>query len=113
MGDQRAAEQSGADLPFDRMQARLLPLADVTMVAMLSRPESGTLRNTRVTVVTNVLAAAVAVGAFALGLVVLLRTMQGMSPLWLVAELPLIAAATACADLAVYGIRQRALLSRR
>ena len=104
---------AGDRLPFDEVQARLLPLADLVMRLLVSRPESGTLRTTRVTTVTNLLAAAVAVCAIALGFVVALRVVQGAPWMWLLAEGALVPLAVGCADLAVYGIRQRALQASR
>jgi len=97
------------DLPFDRVQARLLPVADLVMVLMLSRPASGTLRDTRVTIVTIYLAAATGVISMGLaGLAVLLGLGAGAHP-WLLAAPLLLLLGAGCADLAVYGIRQRLL----
>ncbi|HXA43176.1 MAG TPA: hypothetical protein VNV65_09740 [Candidatus Solibacter sp.] len=52
-------------------QRLLLPLADAFMVAMLSRPPSGTLATTRVTTVSIALAAASFLVFVAVGLVLL------------------------------------------
>src|SRR3979411_2436708 len=93
-------------VPFDRLQARLLPVADAVMVLMLSRPASGTLRDTRVTIVT--ISLAVATAAVALGLLAL-AVVLGFGGLWIVAMLLLLALFLGCADLALYGIRQRLL----
>jgi hypothetical protein len=79
------------------------------MVLMLSRPESGTLRTTWVTAATIALAAAVALGAVALGVVVLLRTLGGGPALWLIGAALLGAVAAGCVTLAVYGLRQQLL----
>jgi hypothetical protein len=87
----------------------LLPVADLVMIAMLSRPPAGSLRHTWVTAATVLLSLAVAAGATALAVLVLLRTLHGASALVLVAEAPLAAAALGAADLAAYGIRQRLL----
>jgi len=100
-------------IPFDRLQSRLLPLADVVMVLMLSRPPSGTLRTTRVTVVTIVLAGLVGAASLALIPVLALRVAGGHTPLWLVLVPALVAAAVGCADLATFGMRQRYLLRAR
>ena len=99
------------DIPFDTMQARLLPVADVVMVLMLSRPASGTLRDTRVTVVT--IALALAVAAVGAGLAVLgLVLAVGGQPLWGLAALVLLLLALGCADLAAFGLRQRLMIRR-
>jgi hypothetical protein len=111
----QALDHSGDDvsIAFDRVQARLLPLADVVMVLMLSRPPSGTLRTTRVTVVTIVLAGLVGAASLALIPVLALRVAGGHTPLWLVLVPALVAAAVGCADLATFGVRQRYLLRAR
>ncbi|GAC1333317.1 MAG: hypothetical protein NVSMB17_13590 [Candidatus Dormibacteria bacterium] len=96
-------------LPFDRTQARLLPVADLVMVLMLSRPASGTLRDTRVTIVTIYLAAATAVLALVLAALALLLGIGGRTLPWLVAAAVLLLLGAGCADLALYGIRQRRL----
>jgi hypothetical protein len=103
----------GASIAFDRLQGRLLPLADLVMVLMLSRPPSGTLRTTRVTVVTIVLAGVVGAASLALIPVLALRVAGGHTPLWLVLVPALVAAAVGCADLATFGMRQRYLLRAR
>ncbi len=110
-----APDHSGdaASIAFDRLQARLLPLADVVMVLLLSRPPSGTLRTTRVTVVTIVLAGLVGAASLALIPVLALRVAGGHTALWLVLVPALIAAAVGCADLATFGMRQRYLLRAR
>ena len=102
-----------ASIAFDRLQARLLPLADLVMVVMLSRPASGTLRTTRVTVVTIALAGLVGAASVALIPVLALRVAGGHSALWLVLVPALLAAAIGCADLAMFGLRQRYLLRDR
>ena len=97
-------------VPFDRLQARLLPVADFVMVLMISRPRpSGTLRDTRVTIVTIYLAVAVAAVALLLAVLGLVLGITGGSIPWLVGALLLLALFAGCADLAVYGIRQRLL----
>jgi len=100
-------------VPFDRLQARLLPAADLLMVLMISRPASGTLRDTRVTVVTIYLAAAVAGVALGLALLGVLLGVGGHAVPWIVASIVLMALFLGCADLAVYGIRQRLLARAR
>ena len=97
-------------IPFDRVQSRLLPLADVVMVLMLSRPPSGTLRSTRVTVVTIVLAGLVGGVSLVLIPMIALHVLGGHSALWLALVPALLAAGTGCACLAMFGLRQRYLL---
>ena len=80
------------------------------MAVMVSTPPSGTLRTTRVTSATIVLAAALSVGAVVVGVLVGLGVASGRSPLFLLAEVPIAALAVGCGDLAAYGVRQRALL---
>jgi hypothetical protein len=102
-----------ATIAFDRLQARLLPMADLAMVAMLSRPPSGTLRTTRVTVVTIVLAGLVGAVSLVLIPVIALHVAGGHSALWLALVPALLVAGTGCACLAVFGVRQRYLLRAR
>lgn len=97
-------------IPLDRLQTRLLPLADLVMVAMLSRPSSGTLRTTRVTAVTIVLAGLVGAVSLVLIPVIALHVAGGHSPLWLALTPALLAVGTGCACLAMFGVRQRYLL---
>jgi hypothetical protein len=99
-------------VPFDNLQARLLPVADAVMVLMWSRPPSGTLRDTRVTIVTIWLAVVVTVVALALAILALLLVAGGGSVLWLPAGIVLLVLAFGCADLGAYGMRQRLLLRR-
>lgn len=99
-------------VPFDALQERLLPVADAVMVLMWSRPASGTLRDTRVTIVTIYLAWGVTALAVILGILAVLLTLGGGSPLWIVAAVVLLALALGCLDLAVYGVRQRLLVRR-
>jgi hypothetical protein len=92
--------------PLDPLQRLLLPVADGFMVAMLSRPPSGTLRTTRVTSAT--IALAVLTLAVAGTVSVLLVNAAGrLGPLVLVPALPLAALALGSAALALYGLRQR------
>lgn len=98
-----------AEGSLDRLQARLLPLADLTMHVLLSRPASGSLRATRVTGVTIALALGVLLATVLLGALLLARTVGGGSGAWLALELPLLALALGCLDLAAYGLRQRLL----
>jgi hypothetical protein len=100
------------EVPFDAAQARLLPVADVIMVLMLSRPPSGTLRDTRVTIVTIYLAVFVAAVALILAALGIALVLTGSSGLWIAAAFLLLLLGLGCADLGVYGIRQRLLMRR-
>jgi hypothetical protein len=102
-------DHTDPNIPFDSLQARLLPVADVVMVLMWSRPASGTLRDTRVTIVTIYLAVATAVVGLLLAVLGLVLGVGGQ-PLWLIAAIVLLLLAAGCSDLAVFGIRQRLLL---
>jgi hypothetical protein len=95
--------------PLDRWQLRLLPVADLFMGLMWSRPNGLSLRTTWVTPATIWLGiAAIAlvgfpgVGAIAYGL----GTRQG---LFIAGGLFAIALAAGAGTVAVYGIRQRGL----
>jgi len=103
-------DRAGREIPFDRTQQRLLPIADIVMVAMVSRPPSGTLRTTKVTTATNVLAVAAVLGVVALAIVLAVRTAQGHGAVWLALEVPLAIAAVGFGDLAAYGLRQGMLM---
>src|ERR1700731_1829223 len=103
----------GASIAFDRIQARLLPLADLVMVAMLSRPPSGTLRTTRVTAVTIVLAGLVGAVSLVLIPLIALHVAGGHSALGLALVPALLTAGIGCACLALFGVRQRYLLRAR
>jgi hypothetical protein len=91
--------------PLDALQRLLLPVADRFMVLMWSRPPSGTLRDTRVTLVSLVLAA----------LTVLLGGPGGVALIaagfhaWWLIPVGLIAELVALGSLALllYGVRQR------
>ena len=100
------------EVPFDAAQARLLPVADMVMVLMLSRPPSGTLRDTRVTIVTIYLAVFVAAVALILAALGIALVLAGSSGLWIAAAFLLLLLGLGCADLGVYGIRQRLLMRR-
>jgi uncharacterized membrane protein len=98
--------------PLDGLQRALLPVADGFMVAMLSRPPSGTLRTTRVTLPTIGLAFATLVVAAATA--ALLASAAGrLGPLLLVPVAALAALAAGALALGLYGLRQRRALSRR
>ena len=91
--------------PLSRAQRVLLPVADAFMVAMLSRPPSGSLRTTRVTLASIVLAAAGLIVCGAVG-VVLARAAGSQLLPW-VAALLLEVFALSSGALALYGLLQR------
>lgn len=105
--------QTPDPIPVDALQARLLPVADLVMVLMLSRPQSGTLRDTRVTIATIWLAVAVALVGLVLAVLGLALGTVGRQPLWLVPAVLLALLGAGCADLGIFGIRQRILMGRR
>jgi uncharacterized membrane protein len=91
--------------PLNLAQRILLPVADAFMVAMLSRPPSGSLRTTRVTAVSIGLGTAAFIVFGVFGGVLLVRA--GEQPLrWLAAVL-LLAFALGSGALALYGLLQR------
>jgi hypothetical protein len=98
--------------PLDAWQLRLLPLADLFMGLMWSRPGGLSLRTTWVTPATLGLAVAVVVivgipgiGAIAYGIV-------ARQLLVLVGGLVAVALGAGAAAVAIYGIRQRLLSAR-
>jgi hypothetical protein len=98
--------------PLDGLQRLLLPVADGFMVVMLSRPPSGTLRTTRVTLPTIGLSFATLVVAAAMA--ALLASAAGRLGLVLPLALAALGALAAGAlALGLYGLRQRHALSRR
>jgi hypothetical protein len=90
--------------PLDPAQRLILPVADAFMILMLSRPPSGSLRTTRVTVASIALGAA-AFAAF--GVVGLLVAIHGRLPLLVLAGTLLELFALGCLSLALYGLLQR------
>jgi hypothetical protein len=90
--------------PLDPVQRLVLLVADAFMILMLSRPPSGSLRTTRVTVVSIVLGAAAFV---AFGLAGLLVALVGHGILLVVAGTLLELFALGCLSLAIYGLLQR------
>ena len=91
--------------PLDALQRLLLPVADAFMVLMLSRPPSGSLRNTRVTAWTIGLGI-VTFGVSGTSSVLVLRATGRLGPLLLALALPLAALTVGSASLALYGLRQ-------
>jgi hypothetical protein len=89
---------------LDPVQRLILPVADAFMILMLSRPPSGSLRTTRVTLVSIVLGAAAFV---AFGLAGLFVAFGGHRFLLVVAGMLLELFALGCLSLALYGLLQR------
>lgn len=103
----------GEDIPFDAFQARLLPLADAFMVMMASRPPSGSLRTTRVTLATILLGIAVVlfVGGPAIFLIVIALAQPQL--ILLVPGLLCLVLALGAGTVSLFGIRQRTLGRRQ
>ena len=95
--------------PLDSTQLRLLPLADLVMWLMFSRPGGLSLRTTWVTPATILLCSSVAFAAGILGVVAFSYGLNSGYVLPLIAGLFSITAAIGCASIAVYGARQRVL----
>jgi hypothetical protein len=97
--------------PLDRIQLLLLPVADLFMILMYSRPPGGSLRTARVTLATIWLAAAV---AFLVGIpaaAVLVNATARSQPLLIVIGLLGVAVGLGSGTLAVFGVRQRILIA--
>jgi hypothetical protein len=82
----------------------LLPLADVFMLVMLSRPATGSLRVTWVTPATLWMCAALALGGAVAGVVAIVL---GGTAAWVVAGVVLIVLAAGGAAVAGVGVMQR------
>ena len=92
---------------FDRVQARLLPIADLFMGLMWSRPGGLSLRTTRVTTVTIGLAIGTAVFSVAAAVALVSVALRAHSWLLLAGALLALGLAVGAGCLAAYGIRQR------
>jgi hypothetical protein len=99
--------------PLDRIQLMLLPVADLFMILMYSRPPGGSLRTARVTLMTIWLAAAVAVLAGIPAAVLLVHATAGFQPLLVLVGLLGVAIGLGSGILAVFGVRQRILIAAR
>ena len=97
--------------PLDGIQRMLLPIADLVMILMLSRPPGGSLRTARVTLATIWLAALVAGLALFLALMVLAYAVPKAQLLLIVVGLLSAALGVGAGVLAVFGIRQRLLIA--
>ena len=99
--------------PLDRIQLLLLPIADLFMILMYSRPPGGSLRTARVTLMTIWLAAAVAVLAGIPAAVLLVHAVATLQLLPIAIGLVGVAVGLGSGILAVFGVRQRILIAAR
>jgi hypothetical protein len=99
--------------PIDPWQLRLLPVADLFMGLMWSRPGGLSLRTTWVTPATIWLGVAAIALVGVPGVGALLYGLAHGRVLYIAAGLVAIALATGAGTVAVYGIRQRGLAARR
>lgn len=97
--------------PIDDIQRMLLPVADLFMVVMFSRPPGGSLRTAKVTWVTIGLGAAVALLAGASALALLPGAVARHQVLLVLAGVVGVMLAFGAADLAIYGVRQRIMMA--
>jgi hypothetical protein len=97
--------------PLDRTQLMLLPIADLFMILMFSRPPGGSLRTARVTLVTIWLAAGVAAICTCLAAVALAIAVARHQPVFLMGGLLSAALAIGSGVLVVFGVRQRGLIA--
>ena len=99
--------------PLDRIQLMLLPVADLFMILMYSRPPGGSLRTARVTLMTIWLAAAVAALVGVPAAVMLVHGVAGLQPVPIAIGLAGVAVGLGAGILAVFGVRQRILIAAR
>ena len=99
--------------PLDRIQLMLLPIADLFMILMYSRPPGGSLRTARVTLMTIWLAASVAVLAGIPAAVLLVHAVATLQLLPIAIGLVGVAVGLGSGILAVFGVRQRILIAAR
>lgn len=97
--------------PLDAWQLRLLPLADLFMGLMWSRPGGLSLRTTWVTPATLALGVAVVLFVGLPGLGAIAYGLANRQLLALVGGLIAVALGVGAAAVALYGIRQRRLVS--
>jgi hypothetical protein len=99
--------------PLDPVQARLLPVADLFMALMWSRPGGLSLRTTWVTPATLWLSLAVFAVVGIPGLAALIYGAASHQALVIAGGLLAAALGAGAATVAVYGFRQRRLAARR
>jgi ribonuclease PH len=94
---------------LDRLQLRLLPVADLFMALMWSRPGGLSLRTTWVTPATIALAVALIPLVGLSGVAALARGLANGGILFVIGGLIALALTAGAATTAVYGVRQRRL----
>ncbi len=97
---------------MDGLQERLLPVADAFMVLMWSRPGSGTLRDTRVTLATILLGAAVVVAVGIPSVALIIYSLLRLQLLLLIPGVLCLLLGLGAAAVTIFGIRQRVLAKR-
>jgi hypothetical protein len=85
----------------------ILPLADLFMLAMLSRPSTGSLRNTWVTPATLYMCIAVALAAVPLGALLILSGVAGGARTVLALGIVVLLFAAGAGSVAIVGASQR------
>ncbi|MFY9615239.1 MAG: hypothetical protein WAT58_07540 [Candidatus Dormiibacterota bacterium] len=103
---------SQPQLPMDALQERLLPVADAFMILMWSRPTSGTLRDTRVTLATILLGAAVVLALGLPSVALIVYSLLRLEPLLLIPGVLCLLLGLGAAAVTVFGVRQRVLARR-
>jgi hypothetical protein len=93
--------------PLPALVRLLVPAADVFMLAMVSRPATGSLRTTWVTPASLQLGLAVGVVSLALGSVLLDRGFTGSGPLAIAGGLLLLGLGVGAGSVAIVGAAQR------
>ncbi|HEY8678075.1 MAG TPA: hypothetical protein VIN39_05515 [Candidatus Dormibacteraeota bacterium] len=93
--------------PPDRFQRAILPIADLFMTLMFSRPVGGSLRSVRVSSETIALASLVAVALGGIGIALAISGTATGQILQVVAAAPAIGLALGAASVSVFGLRQR------
>lgn len=97
--------------PLDGLQITLLPIADLFMILMLSRPPGGSLRTARVTPVTIGLAAVLALLAGLAALALVSSAIATSQYLFIPIALLDGALGLGAAVLTIFGVRQRMLIA--
>ena len=93
--------------PLPGLVRLLVPAADLFMLAMVSRPSTGSLRTTWVTPATLQLGAAVGVVSLALAALLLYRGVNGGGPLAIAGGLLLLGLGVGAGSVAIVGAAQR------
>jgi hypothetical protein len=104
-----AGDAPDLHLPMDRLQERILPVADAFMIAMASRPQSGSLRTTRVTMATIVLGSAVVVFVGLPAAFLVVYAVARTQLLLLIPGILCLLIGVGAAAVTVFGVRQRTL----